>query len=93
MIILEIKDLYVSVENFVEVDYEILILCGVDFIVKFGEIYVLMGFNGLGKLMLFYVIVGYFKYYVMLGIIIFDGVDVLVMSIDECVWVGLFLVM
>jgi len=57
-------------------------LCGVDLIVCFGEIYVIMGFNGLGKFMLVYLIVGYLKYIVILGIVIFDGEDVFVMSVD-----------
>lgn len=48
---LSIKDLYVSVEDKV-------ILCGLSFDVYFGEVYVIMGLNGLGKSILLVMFVG-----------------------------------
>lgn len=70
MFVFEICDLYVMVE--IEVGI-ILIFNGINFIMNMGEIYVIMGFNGFGKLILVYMIVGYFKYIVMFGFIMFDG--------------------
>lgn len=55
LLILEIKDLYVFIE-----DKEI--LKGVNLIINIGEIYVIMGFNGIGKLILLLVIMGYLSY-------------------------------
>lgn len=54
-LILIIKDFYVVIEGKE-------ILKGVNLEVKGGEIYVIMGLNGIGKLILFLVIMGYFKY-------------------------------
>lgn len=55
MLILIINDLYVFIE-----DKEI--LKGVNLIVKIGEVYVIMGLNGIGKFILVLVLMGYFKY-------------------------------
>lgn len=86
MFVLEIKNLYVLIE-------EKEIFKGVNLIMKIGEIYVIMGFNGIGKLILFVVIMGNLNYEVIEGEILFDGKNVLDLEVDECVWFGLFLVM
>lgn len=86
MFVLEIKNLYVLIEDKK-------ILKGVDLIINIGEIYVIMGFNGIGKFILLVVIMGNFNYEVIEGEILFDGVNVLDLEVDECVCLGLFLVM
>lgn len=86
VLILMIKDFYVEIEGKE-------ILKGVNFEIKGGEFYVVMGLNGIGKFILLVVIMGYFKYEVIKGSIMFDGKDVLEMEVDECVQVGLFFVM
>lgn len=81
---LEIKDLYVSVE-----DKEI--LKGLSLSVNKNEIHALMGPNGNGKSTLLAAIMGNPKYSVTSGSITFNGEDVLKMSVDERSRVGLFL--
>lgn len=81
---LVIKDLYVNVENKE-------ILKGIDLTINENEIHALMGPNGNGKSTLLAAIMGNPKYTVTKGSIIFDGQDVLSMSVDERSRVGLFL--
>ncbi|MGB4985363.1 MAG: Fe-S cluster assembly ATPase SufC, partial [Erysipelotrichaceae bacterium] len=81
---LEIKDLYVSIDNKV-------ILKGIDLIVNSGEVHALMGPNGNGKSTLLQTIMGHPKYHVDSGSILLDGKDVLSMSVDERSKAGLFL--
>lgn len=83
----EIKNLYVCI-----VEDEIEILCGINLIVNVGEVYVIMGLNGFGKLMLFYIFVGKDDYEVIEGEIFFNGENMLDMELDEWVVVGMFLV-
>lgn len=81
---LEIKDLYVSVE-----DKEI--LKGLTLSVNKNEIHALMGPNGNGKSTLLAAIMGNPKYTVTSGSITFEGKNVLEMSVDERSRAGLFL--
>lgn len=84
MATLEVKDLYVSIE-----DKEI--LHGVSMTVNSGEIHAIMGPNGNGKSTLLSAIMGNPKYIVTSGSITLDGQDVLAMSVDERSKAGLFL--
>ncbi len=86
MNILEIKDLHVSVG-------EKEILKGLDLTVKEGEIHAIMGPNGNGKSTLLQSIMGHPAYTVTSGEIVFNGEDVLKMSVDERSRKGLFLAM
>lgn len=81
---LEIKDLHVSVE-----DKEI--LKGINLKINEGEIVALLGPNGHGKSTLLAAIMGNPRFKVTSGSIIFDGKDVLSMSVDERSKAGLFL--
>lgn len=81
---LEIKDLYVSV-NGKE------ILKGINLSIKKGEVYVIMGFNGFGKSIFLFVLVGNLVFEVMKGLVIFEGKDLLVLSFEDCSYEGLFL--
>ncbi|QHX36887.1 Fe-S cluster assembly ATPase SufC [Spiroplasma sp. BIUS-1] len=83
---LEIKDLYVSIE-----DKEI--LKGVNLTVNSGEIHALMGPNGNGKSTLLMAIMGHPKYEITSGDILVDGESILEMSVDERSKAGLFLAM
>lgn len=83
---LEIKDLHVSIEGKE-------ILKGIDLSVKNNEIHALMGPNGNGKSTLLAAIMGHPKYQVTQGSILYDGQDVLGMSVDERSRAGLFLAM
>ena len=83
---LEIKDLHVEVEGKE-------ILKGVNLTVKSGEVHALMGPNGNGKSTLLAAVMGHPKYTVTSGSIVFDGQDVLAMSVDERSRAGLFLAM
>lgn len=80
---LEIKDLYVSI-NGKE------ILKGINLMVKLGEVYVIMGFNGLGKSMFLFVLVGNFVFEVMKGSIMFYGKNFLELSFEDCSYEGIF---
>ena len=81
---LEIKDLHVSVENKE-------ILKGLTLSVNKNEIHALMGPNGNGKSTLLAAIMGNPKYTITSGSILFNGQDVLEMSVDERSRVGIFL--
>ena len=83
---LEIKDLYVEVE-----DKEI--LKGVTLTVNEKEIHALMGPNGNGKSTLLAAIMGHPKYTITGGSIYLDGKNLLEMSIDERSRAGVFLAM
>lgn len=76
MDILWVEDFYVEVEGK-------LIFKGVNFMICKGEIYVLMGFNGLGKSMFGLVIMGYLNYEVMCGLIYLNDLDFLECDLDE----------
>jgi len=90
MSVLEIKDLFVSVETEQGTKQ---ILKGVDLVVKTGEIHAIMGPNGSGKSTLAYTIAGHPKYTVDSGSITLDGEDVLAMTVDARARAGLFLAM
>lgn len=81
---LEIKNLHVSVENKE-------ILKGIDLTIEEGEIVALLGPNGHGKSTLLAAIMGNPHFRVTEGSIVFDGEDVLKMSVDERSKKGLFL--
>lgn len=83
---LEIIDLHVSVG-------EKEILKGINLKVNEGEIHAIMGPNGNGKSTLLNAIMGHPAYTVTSGKILFNGEDVLKMSVDERSKKGLFLAM
>ncbi|WP_342275212.1 Fe-S cluster assembly ATPase SufC [Spiroplasma endosymbiont of Cantharis lateralis] len=83
---LEIKDLYVNIE-----DKEI--LKGINLTVKSGEIHALMGPNGNGKSTLLMAIMGHPKYEIISGDILVDGESILEMDVNERSKTGLFLAM
>ena len=87
---LEIKNLHVSVETN---EGPKQILRGVDLTMASGEIHAIMGPNGSGKSTLAYTIAGHPKYTATEGEILFDGEDVLKMTVDERARAGLFLAM
>ena len=82
--VLEIKDLHVSVG-------EKEILKGINLVVNEGEIHAIMGPNGNGKSTLLQTIMGNPNYKVTSGSILFNGEDVLSMSVDVRSKKGLFL--
>ena len=84
MSVLEIKNLYVSVE-------EKEILKGVNLILKTGEVHAIMGPNGTGKSTLSAAIMGNPSYEVTQGEILLDGENILEMAVDERARAGLFL--
>jgi len=79
-----IEDLHVSVEDKP-------ILRGVNLAVQQGEIHALMGPNGSGKSTLANALMGHPKYAVTGGRVLFQGQDVLTMSVDERARLGMFL--
>ena len=81
---LEIKDLYVKIE-----DKEI--LKGLDLVINSDETHVIMGPNGKGKSTLSNVIMGNPIYKIEKGSIIYDGVDITNLTTDERARLGLFL--
>lgn len=81
-----VKDLHVSVEGKE-------ILKGLNLTVNENEIHALMGPNGNGKSTLLAAIMGHPKYEVTSGTIIYDGQDILSMSVDERSRAGIFLAM
>ena len=83
---LEIKDLHVEIEGKE-------ILKGVNLTLKTGEIAAIMGPNGTGKSTLSAAIMGNPKYEVTKGEILFDGVNILELELDERARMGLFLAM
>jgi len=90
MATLEIRDLHVSVDAEGEPKE---ILKGVDLTVRQGETHAIMGPNGSGKSTLAYSVAGHPKYTVTRGQVLFDGQDVLSMTVDERARAGLFLAM
>lgn len=90
MSVLEIRDLYVTVDTDSGTTP---ILNGINLTMKTGETHAIMGPNGSGKSTLAYTIAGHPKYTVTSGSITFDGEDVLAMSVDERARAGLFLAM
>ena len=90
MAVLEIRDLFVTVETD---EGTIPILNGVDLTVASGETHAIMGPNGSGKSTLAATIAGHPKYEVQSGTITLDGEDVLEMGVDERARAGLFLAM
>lgn len=83
---LEIKDLHVTAG-----DKEI--LKGINLTVNDGEIHAIMGPNGNGKSTLLQTIMGHPSYTVTKGEILYNGEDVLKMSVDERSRKGIFLAM
>ncbi|GAA3624032.1 Fe-S cluster assembly ATPase SufC [Microbacterium awajiense] len=90
MSVLEIRDLYVTVETDAGTTP---ILNGVTLTITTGQTHAIMGPNGSGKSTLAYTIAGHPKYTVTSGSITLDGEDVLEMSVDERARAGLFLAM
>ena len=90
MTVLEIRDLYVTVETDAGTTP---ILNGVTLTVGTGQTHAIMGPNGSGKSTLAYTIAGHPKYHVVSGSITLDGEDVLAMTVDQRARAGLFLAM
>ena len=90
MSVLEIRDLFVTVETDAG---ETPILNGLSLTIRTGETHAIMGPNGSGKSTLAYAIAGHPKYTVTGGSITLDGEDVLEMAVDERARAGLFLAM
>jgi Fe-S cluster assembly ATP-binding protein len=90
MSVLEIRDLYVTVETDAGTTP---ILNGVTLTIRKGQTHAIMGPNGSGKSTLAYTIAGHPKYTVTSGSITLDGEDVLAMTVDERARAGLFLAM
>lgn len=86
MSVLEIKNLHVSIEDKK-------ILKGVNLTMKTGEIHAIMGPNGTGKSTLSAAIMGNPNYEVTEGEILFDGINILDLEVDERARLGLFLAM
>ncbi len=84
--LLEIKDLFVSVE-------ENMILQGLNLTVKGGETHAIMGPNGTGKSTLASITMGHPKYKVESGDILLDGVSIVDKTVDERSRMGVFLAM
>ena len=82
--ILEIKDLHVSIE-----DKEV--VNGINLKVNQGEVHVIMGHNGSGKTTLAKTIMGYPKLKPSKGDILVDGQSILGMTADKRAKLGLFL--
>jgi Fe-S cluster assembly ATP-binding protein len=86
MAILQIRDLFVSVEDK-------MILKGVNLTVNGGETHAIMGPNGTGKSTLASVVMGHPKYKIESGSILLDGKDITELAVDERSRMGLFLAM
>ena len=86
MSVIEIKDLHVEIEGKE-------ILKGVNLTLKTGEIAAIMGPNGTGKSTLSAAIMGNPNYEVTKGEVLFDGVNILELEVDERARMGLFLAM
>ncbi|KAG2473154.1 MAG: Vegetative protein 296 [Nitrosopumilales archaeon] len=84
MVVLEIKDLHVSIA-----DKEI--LKGVNLKTGPGEVHAIMGPNGSGKSTLAYTLLGHPKYRVTKGDILIDGESILKLKADQRAKKGLFL--
>ena len=83
---LEIKDLFVSVED-------TMILKGVNLIVEGGQTHAIMGPNGTGKSTLASICMGHPKYKIESGDILLDGISIKDMPVDERSRMGIFLAM
>ncbi|MCL1897708.1 MAG: Fe-S cluster assembly ATPase SufC [Micrococcales bacterium] len=90
MSLLEIADLHVSVET---ADGERPILNGLSLEVEPGQTHAIMGPNGSGKSTLAYALAGRPGYQVTAGQVLFDGADLLAMTVDQRARAGLFLAM
>jgi Fe-S cluster assembly ATP-binding protein len=90
MSVLEIKDLYASVET---KEGRKQILKGASLTVNSGETHAIMGPNGSGKSTLAYTIAGHPKYEIDGGEVLLDGVDLLKLPANERAKAGLFLAM
>jgi len=84
MVLLEIKDLHVSIDHTE-------ILKGVNLTIHEGEIHAIMGPNGNGKSTLLKAIMGHPRYEVTQGTVQFLGEDLLALPVDERARLGLFL--
>ena len=84
MVVLEIKDLHVSIG-----DKEI--LKGVNLKTNPGEVHAIMGPNGSGKSTLAYTLLAHPKYQVTKGDILLDGESILELTADQRAKKGLFL--
>ena len=82
---LEIKNLHVRVSEGTE------ILKGLNLTIPAGEVHAIMGPNGSGKSTLSYVISGREGYEVTQGEILYQGQDLLKLSVDERAQAGIFL--
>ncbi len=82
--LLEIKDLHVSVEGN-------MILKGINLTVKGGETHAIMGPNGTGKSTLASICMGHPKYKIESGDILLDGESIVDKSVDERSRMGMFL--
>ncbi|MGD9761948.1 MAG: Fe-S cluster assembly ATPase SufC [Candidatus Izemoplasmatales bacterium] len=83
---LEIKDLYVSIEDN-------LILKGLNLKVNGGETHAIMGPNGTGKSTLAQICMGHPSYKIESGDILLDGESIIEKTVDERSRMGLFLAM
>ena len=90
MPVLDIKDLYASVET---KEGRKQILKGVSLTLNSNETHAIMGPNGSGKSTLAYTLAGHPKYIVDSGQALLDGRDLLKMTPDERAVAGLFLAM
>lgn len=82
--LLQITDLHVSIEGK-------LILNGLNLTVNRGEVHAIMGPNGSGKSTLANVLAGREEYVVESGSILYNGIDLLSMEVDERALAGIFL--
>jgi Fe-S cluster assembly ATP-binding protein len=85
--VLEIKDLYVCVEE----DPSEKILKGVNLTINADEIHAIMGPNGSGKSTLSKVVAGHEAYEVTQGDILYNGESILELEADERAHLGIFL--
>ena len=84
MPLLEIRGLHAKVDGKP-------ILNGIDLAIEPGQVHAIMGPNGSGKSTLAYVLAGRDGYEVTAGEVLYDGVDLLDMAVDERARAGLFL--
>lgn len=84
---LEVKDLYVSVQDNNE---EKQILKGLNLKMSTGEIHAIMGPNGTGKSTLSSTIMGDAKYHINSGDILLNGESILDLPVDQRARAGLF---
>ncbi len=81
---LKIEDLHVRVEGKE-------ILRGINLEIGKGEVHAIMGPNGSGKSTLSYILAGRDGYNITKGRVLFNGKDLLDMSVEERAWAGVFL--